>query len=582
MPTDHIAEKQEKQSIWEFILIVFLYASFITAIFTFPLILVWRTHIPGLAFSDGIEHAWFAWWYQRAIFYLGQSPAQLTSIFYPYEYYHPLITVTPWSRLLPSLAVYFGASLPETYNVHIFLSYILTWVFMSLLCLEITGNHEAAIIGGAIFALFPNRNVHVLSGHLTQLLTYAYPLLVLTLWRVWKQPTLKRGIWCGIAFILVATIDLMPLAYFAVPMTSAILLFYLLTDRKQLFSAPMLKSLGIGFLIAALVLIPLFLPLLLQFLEGGLGWYKEAGIEQFSADLVSIFVPPPGHFLARTWPPLQSLSQNVYYFGASYFEAIIYMGWVTLMLAALGVIKMRKEHPDITLWLLIAVGALILALGPILRVGGKVITLGDGQMITLPYYWISKLPFLSWGRTPARLNYMVMFATAILASYGLTWLFARVRVPIWRVLLMGALLLLIFLDSKTQFPWPMLDATIPDFYHQIATAKGDGAIFDLPSDDYMADKYAMLYQTVHLRPITAGRAYRIPPEVVEFRKELTEAVTNGETELLRENNIAYVVLHRNFLTSSELETLRRQLISRLGEPLYEDERIIAFATGYAR
>jgi hypothetical protein len=576
----HDAESKADPKKWEFVIIVSLYASLITAVFTLPLIFQWRTHIPGFALSDGINHAWYAWWYQHALFDLGQSPAEISMIYHPYTYSHPLMVATPWARFLPSLVIYLGLPMQEMYNIHLFLSYVLAWVFMSLLCLELTKDQQAAIIGGAIFAFFPGRNMHTLSGHLTQILTYAYPLLILTLWRVWQQPTLKRGIWFGIALILAATIDLMPLAYFAVPMTGIMLLYFLVTDRARLLSPAMLKSLGLGFLLAALVVIPLLLPLVRQSFQGNLSWYEAEGLEDFSADLISIILPPPGHPLSQSWQSLRNFSEDVYSYGASYTEAVVYAGWITLIFAILGVVKMRRQQRDIKLWVIVALVASILALGPTLRIAGQIITIGADKTVTLPYYLFTKLPLLSWGRTPARFNFTAVFAIAILATYGLAWLFSHVKRTAWRLTLMATLLLFVILDSKTNSPWPMLDLTVPDFYKQIMADQEAGAVLDLPSDSYMADKYAMLYQTVHLRPITAGRAYRIPPDVIEFREALAEAIAKGDTEILQQNNIAYVVLQRQFLTPDELTRRQQQLSNLFGEPIYQDNWIIAFNTGF--
>ena len=576
----HDVEPKADPKKWEFVIIVSLYASLITAVFTLPLIFQWRTHIPGFALSDGINHAWYAWWYQHALFDLGQSPAEISMIYHPYTYSHPLMVATPWARFLPSLVIYLGLPMQEMYNIHLFLSYVLTWVFMSLLCLELTKDQQAAILGGAIFAFFPGKNMHTLSGHLTQILTYAYPLLILTLWRVWQQPTLKRGIWFGIALILAATIDLMPLAYFAAPMTGMMLLYFLVTDRLRLLSPAMLKSLGIGCLLAALVVIPLLLPLVRQSFQGNLSWYEAEGLEDFSADLISIILPPPGHPLSQSWQSLRNFSEDVYSYGASYTEAVVYAGWITLIFAILGVVKMRRQQRDIKLWVIVAFVASILALGPTLRIAGQIITIGADKTVTLPYYLFTKLPLLSWGRTPARFNFTAVFAIAILATYGLAWLFSHVKRSAWRLTLMATLLLFVILDSKTNSPWPMLDLTIPDFYKQIMADQEAGAVLDLPSDSYMADKYAMLYQTVHLRPITAGRAYRIPPEVIEFREALADAITKGDTEILQQNNIAYVVLQRQFLTPDELTRRQQQLSNLFGEPIYQDDWIVAFNTGF--
>jgi hypothetical protein len=363
-------------------------------------------------------------------------------------------------------------------------------------------------------------------------------------------------------------------------MTGIMLLYFLVTDRARLLSPAMLKSLGLGFLLAALVVIPLLLPLVRQSFQGNLSWYEAEGLEDFSADLISIILPPPGHPLSQSWQSLRNFSEDVYSYGASYTEAVVYAGWITLIFAILGVVKMRRQQRDIKLWVIVALVASILALGPTLRIAGQIITIGADKTVTLPYYLFTKLPLLSWGRTPARFNFTAVFAIAILATYGLAWLFSHVKRSAWRLTLMATLLLFVILDSKTNSPWPMLDLTVPDFYKQIMADQEAGAVLDLPSDSYMADKYAMLYQTVHLRPITAGRAYRIPPDVIEFREALAEAIAKGDTEILQQNNIAYVVLQRQFLTPDELTRRQQQLSNLFGEPIYQDNWIIAFNTGF--
>ena len=120
----------------------------------------------------------------------------------------------------------------------------------------------AAVVGGAIFTFCLPRTLHAVSGHYTQILTYPYPLLALCLWRVLQLPSVGRGLALGAALVLISTVDLMPLAYFAAPVTAGMLVFFLLADRSQVLSRSALKSLGLGFGSAALVLLPVVWPLL--------------------------------------------------------------------------------------------------------------------------------------------------------------------------------------------------------------------------------------------------------------------------------------------------------------------------------
>ncbi len=564
----------------KFALLVMLVAIPVTVIFTYPLIFNWQTDIPSAGVTDGLEHAWFAWWFDKAIFSLGQSPAQLEAIFYPITYDHPLLTAMPWSRLLGVPAVHFGASILAVYNAHLFLAYILTWLFMGLLLLELTNDRLAALVGGCIFAFSANRTMHVLSGHYTQQITYFYPLLVWALWLVWKRPSTKRGLFLGLALILASVVDLMPLAYFAVPVTAVALLFFFFSDRKHFLSPPMLKSLGIGFGLAALIIIPLLFPLLWTATQGDLDWYHAPGINAYSADGASLFIPPPGHPLSQLWPTLGKFSENVYafgYIGFSHTENIVYAGWITLLLAGIGLVKTRHKHRDVGLWLIIALAASLLALGPVLRLAGKVVTLGEGRYIILPYFLITKLPFFSWGRTPARLHFTAMFAISILATYGISYLRPKVKNTRWQWGLALGLLAILLLDSITHFPWPMENVSIPSYYQTIAADDRAVAVLDIPVDNYVAEKQYMLYQTIHQHPIVGGHAYRTPRIVEEKRQAYLSLIGQaGGTAVLADEGIGYIIIHPSLMPPESIQAIIEPIERELGSPIYQDDKITVY------
>jgi hypothetical protein len=94
-------------------------------------------------------------------------------------------------------------------------------------------------------------------------------------------------------------------------------------------------------------------------------------------------------------------------------------------------------------WFLVALATAILALGPILRLGGQIQLLAGDRYIFLPYFLATKIPLLEWGRTPARLHFTTMFALMILAGYGLRYLLGQWKRPLAQTVLATAVLVLI-------------------------------------------------------------------------------------------------------------------------------------------
>jgi len=318
-------------------------------------------------------------------------------------------------------------------------------------------------------------------------------------------------------------------------------------------------------------------PLLSSATQGDLGFYQEQGIEEYSVDAWALVVPPPGHLACQAWPGLWSLSAQILSFGLNYTEGIVYAGWATLVLAAVGTAWGWRRRRDVRLWAAVAVGASVLALGPFLRVGGRWVTV-RGQMVTLPYSLVRMLPFLSWGRTPARLNLTAMFALAILSAHGVSWLIGGIRRWVWQQVVAAGLTVLILLDAIVLFPWPVADTSVPAFYRHLAADRQSMAVLDLPVGDYTADKLYLLYQMTHGHAIVGGYSYRRPPDAEEAMLELDALVRpGGEPAALAAYGIGYVILHRDFLEAGELETMLSHLANALDPPLHQDDHLVVFA-----
>jgi hypothetical protein len=557
-----------------FILLVLGLAFVTTLIFTYPLVQQWRSHIVGYEGADAFNHAWGAWWFDRAIFTEHQSPATVDAIYYPATVHHPIQMAMPWSRLVGIIGVRLADPI-ITYNTHLFLSYLLTWLFMSLFCLKLTGNKIAAVLGGAIFTFCANRTANVLWGHFGYVLTYPLPLLALTFWNLMERPTIGRGLLFGAALIVASTIDVTILPYFVLPLMLGLFFFYWRNHRQQLRTAAALKSLGAALALSAFALLPLMWPMVAR-ASGDLAWYQLSGVGDHSADALGYLVPPPHHPLSQLLPGLGALSNKMDAFVIANTESIVYAGWLTMLLAFIGVVRYWEEKRDIILWLTFAIVGYLFSLGPVLRAAGQLITLRE-QWVILPYLIVMQLPVLSWGRTPARLSLLVMFALAVLAAYGVTWLLGKIGRPTWQWATGAALLLLILVDSTVLFPWPMIDASVPTYYQQVGADPRPVAILDIPTTDFDAAKYHMRYQMIHNHPIVGGFSIRRPLDVEETMEELESlARPGGDPAALAAHNIAYIILHRNFLEPADLQETTTFLTEEIGPPAYQDERIVAF------
>lgn len=557
-------EKRKKQI--KLSLIVTLLAIPLTAIFTNPLLAQMQSHIAGYFGADAINHAWSVWWFKQAVSTLQQSPADLNYIYYPAEVTHPIILATAWVKLVGY--AFIGQVSPIIlYNLHLFLSYPLTWVITTLLCYELTDSELGAIVGGAIFTFCMHRTAHALYGHFTHALAYSYPLLVLALWYQLKQPTWRRGGMLVVSLFIIMTTDLMAVAFFAGPIIVAMVWFG--WDREN-----WLKTLW-PFAVAMAFVLPFVWPLIASNVGGGLDWYGASGVGEFSADALALFVPPPEHLLSRVFPAVRSASEQIYWLGAS--ESVVYAGWVALVLAGVGLVKVASRERWARFWFFISAGGIIFSLGPLLRVAGEFVQV-RGVPIIMPYALLLQLPFMRWGRTPARLNMTVMLGIAVLAAFGVRWLGQRFSFSSKQMAGVGAVLLcLVVLDSVGPYPWPMTRVAVPAGFEVIAEDRRDVAVLDIPVDDYIGAKYHLLYQMEHGHALVGGFRVRLPALALE-EMLVVEAFARpgGDLTELAEQGVGYVVLHKGFL-DSELTSIEAFLSDELGEPFYEDEDVVLFA-----
>jgi len=563
--------RRTARSLFPFLLFVAVLGTLLTVVFTTPVLYFVSERLAGFHDSDASGQLWAMWWFSKALFDLRQSPAQVSWLSYPPGLYHPVLTAAPYIRLvaLPLMQAHPIA----VYNAHLLLSFVLTWIFTALLCYELTGNLAAALVGGAVFAFFPNKTNHALGGHINMTIVYWFPFLAWQLLRLLKCPSPGRAVGCGLALALACSVEVIYIPFLVVPLTVGLVAFALGRVPQLRHSRAIWAGLGLAVLIALCFVLPGWIPLLSAAFRGQLRYYETGQAIQYSADLLGLFLPSPLHPLYGAWPALRFLSARTL-LGLGSSENIVYGGIGSLFLAGWGARRWWKRQWDVPFWAGLAVVATVFSLGPVLRVAGQV------TRIPLPYALLERLPFLSWSRTPARLNQTTMLAIAVLSSYGTAALLeARVR-PSRQMSVAVLLVLMILFDYLVMFPWPVDLAITPSYCQLLAADRREVAVLDLPLWNYTANNIYMRYQMAHGHPIVGGYIYRRSPEAEQVMRMLEQlALPGGDPRALAREGVGYVVLHREFLSGREQMTWARFLEMNLGPPVYQDTEVVVFAVG---
>jgi hypothetical protein len=226
----------------------------------------------------------------------------------------------------------------------------------------------------------------------------------------------------------------------------------------------------------------------------------------------------------------------------------------------------------------------LLALGPVLRAGGRLF-----PTIPMPYRLASRVPFVRLLRFPDRFNMPLALPVAVLAAYGCRSVLesAHRRAPWVAWSAMGALTVVVLFEY-IEVPVPTQHPQPSPFYSDLAGEPGEFAVLNLPLGPQQSKHY-MFAQTVHEHPILQGKTARFPegthsyldahPWLAEMRHsgEMSPSFSDVSRQLgsLAEDDVRYVVLHKALLGAARTERWRQMLLVR---PRYEDERLIAYAT----
>jgi len=559
--------------------------GFVAIVLTWPLAARLTTHAAGTTYGDSDEVIRHIWWASEQLA-AGRNPFDQPLLAYPtgftswLQWTHPL-------QYLPGALLAFVVSPVAAFNLALLITLTLNGLAAYRLGLTLNGRQSpGALLGGVVFMAFPALQGHLSAGHLGILTLWGAPLFADCLWRVLREGAgWRTAAWGGVWFWLTGLGYVSHITFVLFPIVVFLGLGAWWTGRRSaagpLRARPWVRAAAMIALGAALLL-PFYLPLLSGAGRAELRGVDETGRIRYSADPLAFVSPSPFGPLAQAGVAPEYARRAL---GVNSIEGSAYLGLAALALAALALARCRAARP----WALLALGAMILSLGPLLKWHDAPLALtieGARTDIVLPWGLLERLPVFSVTRTPGRFNLATALALSALVSLGAGVLLHRAP----RAARYAAVALLsgiILLEYALFWPFPAADARLPSIFRELAAAPDVRAVLDVPADDPLAAQAALYQQTLHHRPLVGGHSLRRTLQSPAVLAVLDRAATGAadplwppladETAraLLSAAGADRIVLHKRAL--ADPGAAADHLRTLAGPPVYEDAEIAVFA-----
>ena len=527
--------------------------------FALALIITWPAALDlsgamiGHHTGDAYEMGHHLWWYGYALKH-GEPLFTQTLLGYP----DGIGGISLWSNPLQFFPAWaFALALPVAlaYNLQVLLTMALNGLTMAYLMSRLAQRagyegadrvtYGPALIAGAAFMAFPVFQGHLFGGHGGLMVMWPVPLFIDALLSLRDGFTWRRFIRAVVWCVVSPWGHTLQLIYVVMPVSGMFVLAQLIgRDWRGAFRTAAAALTG------AIILLAVFaLPVASDAFDET--YTGDQGYVTFSADLLGLVSP------SFESPLLGDLPYSRAVLGTNLIEGLTYYGIAAALLTAIAVWKRRESR----WWLALGIVAAVLALGPIINVMGRPLTLSldtADTYLTMPWAWLYKLPGFSLARTPGRFSFTLALAAAVLVGYGALVLWrGRSR---WIAVALAAVLLL---EYQSFWPFPVVSAAIPAPIMALRERDDIRAVMDMPWGNLLAAKHGMYLQTGHEKPLIAGQVTRRTPV---SPAKLTILETTLDPALMDEAGVDAVILHKQY----DDGTLAAHLHEAYGEPDFED------------
>jgi len=432
------------------LLIVLIYIV-LAIILTYPLLFLPAGALLGPP-EDNMQYLWTAWQMKQALTTSGEGIFYTNYIFYPEGASLLLHSAHPLNNVF---ILFFNLffSLEYSYNLTIFINFILNALSAYLLCLYFTKNRVASFVGGFIFSFSPFHLMRAMH-HIAYVSSYLFPLIFLCFFSLRDRPSSKKGLLMGLLIIMIAFVNY----YYFIFVLSSLLfgLFYFWISGKNQINRAFFKSVLLGIAISFLALAPLIISIMIELKSSH--YPIVSGINRYVLDAFSFVTPLPLH------PIWGRYTENVYRsFTGNPWEATGYLGMTVIFLAILGLAKWKKRKEDKAFFLWLMVITIVLSMGARLHILGY-------NSIPLPYWLIERIPILNMAiRAPGRWIVLTYLSLSVLASSGISYLYQKIKARTKYFII--ALIIGLISFEYLAIPLHYTKFLIAPFYYEIQKAR---------------------------------------------------------------------------------------------------------------
>ena len=528
--------------------------ALVSVVVTYPLILNMNGSIYGPFFGTDMRGGlWNLWWGKYALsHHLNYNSCPFLAAPFGLD-----LTGQPVSWVVISVlgAILFFSSPLFCFNILMFISFVLTGLAAFLLIFDLIKNRAIAILTALFFTFSPY--------HLNKVMEFGFFFLgnwlILYVWAIVKVRevnTFKYAIYAAIALGL--TIALNPYyGFFAIIMTFGFFIFSLMFNWKDTIGArtrlrdcfSFLKSGAFIFLGAAFINAPLlilvirnFNPHITQLTQISASGYIRSFDYLFaqSARPLSYLLP------ASTHPVFGDFTKQMFgsiFYGRGPIEQTLYLGWVPMILAFFAFRRWRykrlhqeqylgymssQENFYIGFFIFSACVAFIFSMPPF-------VDLGIFKLF-FPSFFVYKIAPMF--RAYARFGIIVMLCVCVLAGYGLTYLFERLKTNNKRIACAVFVAIAVMFEFMNVPPSRVADmGYIPPVYLWLSQQPGDFIVAEYPMSQGSPGEANencdyFYYQTYHQKRLVNGavpgtKAFEIKQKILKVDDPQTVNVLRG-------------------------------------------------------
>jgi hypothetical protein len=510
-----------KKPLLEFLVVVTGFTA-LTAVVLYPLPL----HLSTLAYNpengDGQFSVWNVAWVARALLF---HPQQLfdANIFYPHRWTLAYSEMNLAAGAIGAPAYLVTRSAYAAHNFALVASFILGGTAMFYLCRDLAGDRRAAAAAAMAFAFCPYLFGHL--PHIQLLMTAGIPLSMLAFHRLLNAPTLRRGVWLGLAMAAQAygcayySVFVLLMIGFAVLLMAAV--------GRRWRDAAYWKSVGVAAGVALAASAPLIAGAVL--LEQSGFTRSLAGARMYSADWRA-YLASGGRLHA--W--------LLAYLG--HWKEVLFPGFVPVVFGTTGAVigwrVSRRTRDLVLLYAALTAAAAWASFGPDAGLYGALYAL---------------VPGFSLMRAPSRFGLVVTFGLAVLASIGIAAILARLEhgpLQAGRHARLRPALVAVFIiglaAAEALVPVRFEPALRPDPAYRLLATLPEGPVVELPiysrALGFRRARY-MLDSTVHWKPLIDAYSDHIPPDFDARAEALADFPSESAFADLERDHVRYAVIH---------------------------------------